>query len=77
MDKDYIAPQLTLREAIAAGAYVVFSTALVLFAVGIPALVANLFSPTFPRRLKIGNALVLALPLLLLGGALALVFLHR
>ncbi|MBN1641486.1 MAG: hypothetical protein JXA09_09640 [Anaerolineae bacterium] len=61
MDRDDIAPQLTARETIAAGTYLVFDILLLLLAIGIPVLIANLFSPTFPRRWKAGNVLGLLL----------------
>jgi hypothetical protein len=73
VDRDYIAPQLTVRETVVAALYVATDTFLLLFLIGIPALVTNLFSPTFPRRWKLGNVLALLLPLALLGALVALI----
>jgi hypothetical protein len=73
MDRNYIAPQLTVRETVVAALYVATDTFLLLFLIGIPALVTNLFSPTFPRRWKLGNVLALLLPLALLGAIVALI----
>jgi ABC-type uncharacterized transport system permease subunit len=72
MDREYIGQQLTVRETISAGAYVLVDTLLVLFLIGVPALVSNLFSPAFPKRWKLGNVLALLLPLVLLGAIVAL-----
>lgn len=71
MDKKYIAPQLSLREAMAAGTFVVLDAFLFLLLVGVPALAVNMFSPTFPWRWKLGNALILAGLLALIAGAVA------
>jgi hypothetical protein len=73
MDRDYIAPQLTLREAVVAGTYIVLDLLLLLFVIAIPTLVANLFSPTFPKKWKAGNALALLFILALVGAIVALV----
>ena len=73
MDREYIGQQLTVRETIVAGAYVLVDTLLILFLIGLPALVSNLFSPAFPKRWKIGNILALLLPLVLLSAIVALV----
>ena len=73
MDKDYIAPQLTWRETIVAGTYVVLDVFLILFAITIPTLAANLFSPTFPKKWKLGNALALLFILALVGAIVSLV----
>ena len=73
MDRDYIAPQLTVRETIVAGAYVLMDVFLLLFFIGIPALIANFFSPVFPRRWKLWNALSLLVPLALLSAIIALI----
>ena len=73
MDKSYIAPQMTVRETIAAGMYVTLDTLFLLFFVGLPALATNLFSPSFPRRWKLGNAMALLLPFALLSAIVALV----
>jgi len=73
VDRDYIAPQLGAREMVAAAAYVVFDTLFYLLIIGVPALVINFFSPTFPRRWKLGNALTLLAFLLLLSVPVALV----
>ena len=73
MDKDYIAPQLTVRETIVAGAYVLVDMFLLLVFLGIPALISNFFSPVFPRRWKLWNALSLLIPLALLGAIIALI----
>lgn len=72
MDREYIGQQLTVRETIVAGAYVLVDTLLILFLIGLPALVSNLFSPAFPKRWKIGNILALLLPLVLLSAIVAL-----
>jgi hypothetical protein len=64
--------QLTIRETIAAGTYVVFDMLCLFCVVAFPALVANLFSPAFPRRWKVGNALTVLLLLALAGAAVAL-----
>jgi hypothetical protein len=72
MDKDYIAPQLTWRETIVAGTYVVLDVFLILFAITLPTLAANLFSPTFPKKWKLGNALALLFILALVGAIVAL-----
>jgi hypothetical protein len=73
MDRDYIAPQLTWRETIVAGTYVVLDVFLILFVIAIPTLAANLFSPTFPKKWKLGNALALLFILALVGAIVALV----
>ena len=73
LDRDYIAPQLTVRETVVAGAYVLADMFLLLFFIGIPALIANFFSPVFPRRWKLWNALSLLIPLALLGAIIALI----
>jgi hypothetical protein len=57
VDRDYVAPQLTLRETIVAGSHLILDTLFILLVVGIPVLFANLFSPTFPPRYKLGNVL--------------------
>jgi hypothetical protein len=75
MDRDYIAPQLTWRETIVAGTYVVLDIFVLLFFIAIPTLAANLFSPTFPKTWKLGNALALLLILALAGAIVALVVL--
>ena len=72
MDRDYVAPQLTARETIVAGVYLVFDVLLFLLVIGIPVLIANLFSPIFPRRWKLGNALGLLLFLGILAALVAL-----
>jgi hypothetical protein len=59
VDREYIAPQLTIRETLIAGAHLVLDTLLFLLVIGVPVLVANLFSTTFPGRWKVGNLLVL------------------
>jgi hypothetical protein len=73
MDKDYIAPQLSAREMVAAAAYVVLDTLFYLLIIGVPALVINFFSPSFPRRWKLGNALAVLAFLLLLSVPIALI----
>ena len=73
MDRGYIRQQLTVRETIVAGAYVLVDTLLVLFLIGLPVLVSNLFSPAFPKRWKLGNVLALLLPIVLLSAVVALV----
>jgi hypothetical protein len=77
MDRDYIAPQLTVREIVVSGLYVLVDTLLVLFLIGIPALVTNVFSPTFPARGKLGNILALLLPLVLVCALVTIVVLFR
>lgn len=72
MDRDYIAPQLTWRETIVAGTYVVLDVFFILFVIAIPTLAANLFSPTFPKKWKLGNALALLFILALVGAIVAL-----
>jgi hypothetical protein len=73
VDRDYIAPQLTVREMLVAGTYVMVDMFLLLFVIGIPALIANFFSPVFPRRWKLWNALALLIPLVLVGAIVALI----
>jgi hypothetical protein len=75
MDRDYIAPQLTWRETIVAGTYVILDVFLLLLIIAIPTLAANLFSPTFPKKWKLGNALALLLILALAGAIVALIVL--
>jgi hypothetical protein len=75
MDRDYIAPQLTWRETIVAGTYVILDVFLLLFVIAIPTLAANLFSPSFPRKWKLGNALALLFILALVGAIVTLVVL--
>mgnify|MGYP006301148995 CR=1 FL=1 len=70
MDRDQHS-QLTIRETVAAGTYVVLDMLCLFCVVAIPALVTNFFSPAFPRRWKVGNALTL-LFLLVLAAAVAL-----
>ena len=72
MERECSAPQLTVREGIVAGTHLVLDTLLLLLVIGIPVLVANLFSPTFPHRWKLGNALLLFLLLSLPGALIAL-----
>ncbi len=72
MDRDHIAPQLTVRETIVAGTHLVLDTLFFLLVVGIPVLIANLFSPTFPRRWKLGNAVGLLVLLSVPGAVIAL-----
>lgn len=59
VDRSYIAPQLTPREKLVAGAFVVLDTCFFLFGIGTSVLVYNLFSETFPRREKLVDAGVL------------------
>jgi len=73
MDRDYIAPQLTWREAIVAGTYVVLDVFFILFVIAIPTLAANIFSPTFPKKWKLGNAVALFFILALVGVIVTLV----
>ena len=72
MDREYIAPQLTVRETVVAGTYAVLDVFLFVFGLAIPTLVANLFSPTFPSKWKLGNALALLSMLALVGVIVAL-----
>jgi hypothetical protein len=72
MDRDDITPQLTARETIVAGTYAVLDVFLLVFAIAVPALAANLFSPTFPKKWKLGNALALLAVLALIGALVAL-----
>ncbi len=72
-DKNYIAPQLTVREKLTAGVFILLDTGFVLFGLGIPILVSNLFSPTYPRRDKLINALILSLGLIIIVTVLTLI----
>ncbi len=72
MDRDYIAPQLTVRETIVAGIHLVLATLLLLLVIGIPVLIANLSSPTFPPRWKLSNVVGLLLLLSVPGAVIAL-----
>ena len=55
MDMEQSAPQLSVRETLVAGTHLVLDTLFLLLIVGVPVLVANLFSPTLPVRFKLGN----------------------
>jgi uncharacterized membrane protein YqjE len=72
MDKSYIAPQLTAREKVIAGTFTLLATGFFLFAIGIPILILNLFSPTYPWRGKVVNIAVLLAGLGLVGAIAAL-----
>ncbi len=59
IDRRYIAPQLSTKEKLVAGAFTALDMFLLLFVIGVPVLVFNVFSPTYPRREKAINACVL------------------
>jgi len=56
-----------------AGLFVFLNTGFFLFALGLPILLHNISSPTYPRREKAINALVLFSVLALLGVLLSLI----
>ncbi len=59
IDRRYIAPQLSTKEKLVAGVFTALDLFLLLFVVGVPVLVLNVFSSTYPRREKAINACVL------------------
>jgi len=66
IDRSYIAPQLSAREKVAAGAFTLLDVAILLFGIGTSMLVCNLFSDGYPRIAKLVNALVLIVGLAML-----------
>ena len=72
IDKSYIAPQLSIRQKIVAGAFITLDVGFLLFGIGTSVLVWNLFSPTYPRKAKLVNGLLLLAWLAGFGGLIAL-----
>jgi hypothetical protein len=67
IDKSYIAPQLTVREKIIAGMFVLLDVGVLFVGLGVPILVSNLFSPTLPWKWKLGNILALLVITVFIG----------
>ena len=72
IDKSYIAPHLSIREKIVAGAFITLDVGFLLFGIGTSVLVCNLFSPTYPRKAKLVNGLLLFGWVAAIGGLIAL-----
>lgn len=73
LDRSYIAPQLTWREKLTAGAYTILDMWFILGIVGLNIVIYNFFSRSYPLRAKAINALVLLAAAALIAGAVLLI----